>query len=108
MRCYTGIMMVDYFVVRRGELNLDALYSSDPAGEYWYAGGWNPAALTALAAGLLPTLPGLYGMLTGTAVAPAWRTLYSAGWFVGCGVAAAAYAALMRRAQLRPEGAAAT
>lgn len=90
-------MMVDYWAVRGGKLDLDALYSGSPSGQYWYRGGWNPAALAALAAGVAPTLPGLWASLGGASVAPLWRALYDAAWFVGCGVAAAVYRLLMRR-----------
>jgi NCS1 family nucleobase:cation symporter-1 len=31
-----GIMMADYFIIRRRQLSIDDLYSSSPAGAYWY------------------------------------------------------------------------
>lgn len=82
--------------------------SDDPASAYYYRGGWNPAALGALAAGAAPTLPGLLHTLCGTPVHPAFVHLYSAAWFVGFFVAAAAYLLLMQLQQgARPQGAAA-
>ena len=41
-----GILIADYFVIRRTRLDLTALY--DPAGAYRYTGGFSLAALTAL------------------------------------------------------------
>lgn len=44
-----GIMVVDYYLVRRQRLNLKALYSADPSGDYAYTNGWNRKALIAFA-----------------------------------------------------------
>ncbi len=34
-----GVLIADYWLVRRGQLDLEALYL--PRGTYRYAGGWN-------------------------------------------------------------------
>ena len=44
-----GIMLADYYLIRRTELDRDALFRHD--GAYAYRGGWNPAALAALIIG---------------------------------------------------------
>jgi len=44
-----GIMIVDYYGVRRQRLVLKDLYSTDPAGAYAYTRGWNHRALIAFA-----------------------------------------------------------
>jgi len=82
-----GIMVVDYFVVRRRELAVDDLYLRN--GIYRYSGGINYRALAALAAGVGAALLGL--------AAPALRWLYDYAWFVGFLVAGAAHFALMQR-----------
>lgn len=46
-----GIQVADYFFVMRRRVSLHGLYDHTPSSPYWYRGGWNPAALTALAAG---------------------------------------------------------
>ena len=46
-----GIMIADYWLIRRTRLDVDALYRAD--GAYAYRRGWNPAALAAFAAGVL-------------------------------------------------------
>jgi NCS1 family nucleobase:cation symporter-1 len=78
-----GIFIADYWVVRRGRLDLADLY--DPGGSY---GRWNPAALWALGAGVTAALVGL--------IAPPLRLLYDYAWFVGFGAAFVVYVALMR------------
>ena len=44
-----GVVLTDYFFIRRRKLNLDALYAV--GGAYWYTGGFNVAALVSWSAG---------------------------------------------------------
>src|SRR5579872_6837801 len=83
-----GVMIADYFVVRRSQLEVDDLYRRD--GVYAYNNGVNLRAVAALAAGVAVALLGL--------VVPALRLLYDYAWFVGFGVSAAVYVLLMQRA----------
>jgi nucleobase:cation symporter-1, NCS1 family len=82
-----GIMVVDYFVVRRRELSLDDLYLRN--GIYRYSGGINYRALTALGAGIAVALLGL--------AVPPLRWLYDYAWFVGFLAAGAVHFALTQR-----------
>jgi nucleobase:cation symporter-1, NCS1 family len=84
-----GIMIADYFLVRRKELQVADLYRR--GGIYECRNGVNPRALVSLAAGIIVAL-------TGTVV-PGLRWLYDYAWFVGFGVSAALYAQLARGAQ---------
>jgi NCS1 family nucleobase:cation symporter-1 len=90
-----GLLIADYFFLRRTRLDIDGLFSSD--GPYTYKGGWNPAAIIALVLGILPNLPGFLSKagIIG-AVAPFWTDLYGYAWFVGLAVSAAVYLVLMR------------
>jgi NCS1 family nucleobase:cation symporter-1 len=83
-----GIMIADYFVLRRGELNVDALYSA--TGEYAYSRGVNWRALAALAAGIVIALVGLF--------VKSLHWLYDYAWFVGFVAAGALYIVLMKSA----------
>ncbi len=68
-----GILLCDYFVLRKKELNLSALYDSN--GEYTYSGGFNIAALLAFLIGIILALVGYW--------VPALNFLYSLSWFTG-------------------------
>eukprot|EP00884_Botryococcus_braunii_P021260 jgi/Botrbrau1/7818/Bobra.0159s0246.1 len=93
-----GIMLSDYFLVRQRQLLLDDLYSSDPQAAYWYQGGWNPAALVALAVGIAPSLPGFAGAVGLTQpAAPIFVFLYSFSWFISFFASGLLYWALMSR-----------
>jgi NCS1 family nucleobase:cation symporter-1 len=93
-----GILIADYWLIRRARLDVDALY--DARGRYAYRGGWNPAAIIAFAAGVLPNLPGFLKTAAPGAfgwIGPAWAAAYTYAWFTGLAVALALYAALMWR-----------
>jgi nucleobase:cation symporter-1, NCS1 family len=48
-----GIQIVDYFLLRRGRIDIRAIYVTGPERPYYFWRGINPAAMTALAAGCL-------------------------------------------------------
>lgn len=81
-----GIMICDYFVIRRRELQLNDLYLRD--GIYEYSRGFNWRALLPLGLGAGTALAGL--------VIPSARALYDYSWFVGFFVAFVLYYVLMR------------
>jgi NCS1 family nucleobase:cation symporter-1 len=83
-----GILIADYFVWRRGRLNLVALYQSD--GEYRFTNGFSLVALLALAGGVLPSLPGFLvqtKLLKPESVPAAIGNLYHYAWFAGFALA---------------------
>ncbi len=93
-----GILIADYWLIRGTKLAVDDLYRED--GAYAYRGGWNPAALIAFFAGVLPNLPGFLKISApGTfgAVAALWGDIYTYAWFVGVIVGLLVYTALMKR-----------
>lgn len=47
-----GMQIVDYYLVRKQELDARSLYSVDGSGTYWYFGGFNPAGIVGLIAGM--------------------------------------------------------
>jgi NCS1 family nucleobase:cation symporter-1 len=89
-----GIMIADYFLLRRGILAVDDLYRR--GGVYEYRRGVNWAAITALVLGVLPSLPGFIGALSGQPAGGFFGGLYNWAWFVGFLVAATVYLAGMR------------
>ncbi len=91
-----GILICDYFWVRRMSLNPVQLYEGD--GEYSYSNGFNPAAIIALLLGIAPNIPGFLGtirVIDPAVVGSFLMNLYSYAWFVGFGVALLAYRILM-------------
>ena len=93
-----GILITDYFVIRRTQLDLPGLYRR--GGPYWYISGFNPAALNALIMGIAPCVPGFLATIKIYTFEPYWMTLYNYAWFVSFGVSSLVYVGLtlfMRR-----------
>lgn len=84
-----GIMMVDYYLIRKSKLDVAALYQEN--GEFRFQNGWHVNAFIALVVGMLfsSILP------TFTTVLPEWWGIY--GWFFGVAIGGIAYYALRAR-----------
>ena len=82
-----GVMIADYFLIRKCDLQVDDMYRRN--GVYEYRNGVNVSALIALVVGIAVALFGL--------VVPAARWLYDYAWFVGFFVSGGLYTVLMRR-----------
>ncbi len=92
-----GILIADYFLLKRAELKVDDLFKSD--GVYAAQNGWNRAGLAAFVIGALPNLPGfLHAAGFVSAVPRIFDSIYVYAWFVGFIVAAAVYYGLARGA----------
>ena len=88
-----GILVCDYFVIRRRVLNLPALY--DPHGEYRYQGGYNLRALIALVLAVAPNAPGFLINIGKMEPDPFWTGVYHYAWFIGFLIAFLLYFMLM-------------
>jgi NCS1 family nucleobase:cation symporter-1 len=82
-----GVLIADYWIVKKTRLELEDLYLPD--GAYRFSGGWHLPGVVATLAGCAAAWIGL--------VVPFLRPVYDYAWFVGFGVAAAVYLALARR-----------
>jgi NCS1 family nucleobase:cation symporter-1 len=81
-----GVLIADYFLVRKQQLNVTDLYRR--GGEYEFTKGINWKAVVAMAGGVLVALIGL--------LIPSLVFLYDYAWFVGFVVAFALYAMVMK------------
>ncbi|HEY5226959.1 MAG TPA: cytosine permease, partial [Opitutaceae bacterium] len=94
-----GIMIADYFVLRRMRLDVQALY--DPEGAYSYSNGWSLVAVAAFLLAVLPNLPGFLaqvGCVNPAHVPGFFLSLYSFAWFAGFAIAFVAYIILRKLA----------
>ena len=93
-----AVMIVDYWIVRRRQLDLAELYKMD--GKYSYSGGWNWRAIAAVFIGVIPVIPGFLKAAStpdfaGVFSNPTFvESLYNYGLFFTFGVAGIAYLAL--------------
>ncbi|MCW1924707.1 NCS1 family nucleobase:cation symporter-1 [Luteolibacter arcticus] len=82
-----GIMIADYFVLRRRKLDVDELYRTN--GIYRFTNGFSLAGLSAFLLSVSPNLPGFLvqiGALDAASVPDIFETLYRQAWFVGFGL----------------------
>ncbi|TAK62718.1 MAG: nitrate reductase [Bacteroidetes bacterium] len=82
-----GVLIADYFFVRKMQLNVKDLYLRK--GEYEFSKGFNMKAMYSLLAGVIVALIGL--------LVEQLSFLYDYAWFVGFGVAFVAYVVMMRK-----------
>ncbi|HSD45677.1 MAG TPA: NCS1 family nucleobase:cation symporter-1 [Pyrinomonadaceae bacterium] len=84
MGAIAGILICDYWVIRKQQLNLEGLF--DPRGPYSYDHGFNWRAIVALVAAIVPVVPGfLHAAVTpgGQVSNPTFLDhLYTYAWFV--------------------------
>jgi len=88
-----AIMLVDYYIVRRQRIDIDALYGGSGAYTYWR--GYNHTALIAFGVGFLAALSGL--------IIPAISALYAFNWFIGVAVGGVVYLLLNLEKVRRPQ-----
>jgi nucleobase:cation symporter-1, NCS1 family len=91
-----GIIIVDYYLIRRGHVEVDGLYREGAASPYWYRGGVNRRAVW------------VFGITAAVsiiiALVPAFGVLAPFSWFVGAGLSGALYWMVARgRAERAPE-----
>ena len=84
-----GIMIADYFIVRKMRLDLKSLYQRN--GRYEYSSGFNWIAIVALALAIAPNVPGFLAKLDVIKVSELWINIYDRAWFVGFFISASVY-----------------
>jgi NCS1 family nucleobase:cation symporter-1 len=86
-----GVLIAHYYLVQRQRVDVDALFSLDRDGSYWYRGGYNPAAVIATTLGAaVAMVPVLW---TG---GPGMHTTAQYTWFIGMGLGLGSYYLLAR------------
>jgi NCS1 family nucleobase:cation symporter-1 len=70
-----GIMIVDYYVIKKERIDINQLFSSKKGGKYYYNDGWNQKAFVAWA------IAGVFSVLT--VWHPALSSLGGYAWIIG-------------------------
>lgn len=84
-----GIMLADYYLVKRGRIDVPALYK--PKGRYRYYGGVNWRAVVALVVSVPPNLPGLINAINPKINVHGGIYPYNIAWLLGLTLAATVY-----------------
>ncbi|WP_420749853.1 NCS1 family nucleobase:cation symporter-1 [Rhodococcus sp. O3] len=90
-----GILIADYYLVRKQKVIVDDLFTMSEKGAYWYRKGYNPAAVVATVVGaVVAMIPVLFNN------APGMHTAAQYSWFIGCGLGFVTYHLLATRTRL--------
>lgn len=90
-----GILIVDYYLIRKRNLDVDQLYTKN--GKYWYKNGFNSKAIIAFIAAVLPCIPGMLNTMGLTNFSGFFIDLYDYNWFVGFIISFVVYSILSRK-----------
>ena len=88
-----GILVVDFFLVKKQQVVFDDLWHERSTGQYWYRNGYNPAAIKSLIAGAVIAM--LFVMV------PPLTKLADFSLGIGAGIGALLYVRLMKTQRLR-------
>ncbi|KAL2829403.1 permease for cytosine/purines, uracil, thiamine, allantoin-domain-containing protein [Aspergillus cavernicola] len=77
-----AIMVVDYWIIRKGNFHVPSLYTKEPGTVYAYYHGWNLRAIAAWAGGVGFTVHGIAGSLDPGSVDQASKDMYKLGFLL--------------------------
>ncbi|GAA5830586.1 hypothetical protein JCM11251_002522 [Rhodosporidiobolus azoricus] len=90
-----GILMAEFFLVRKRRISLPDLFILNPKSCYYYTRGVNLRGIAAFVLGVVPTLPGMiYNINPNVGVPHGAVYVYAGVYPVGCTVAALVYTLL--------------
>ena len=83
-----GILIADFYLIKRGKVSVDDLFDDTPKGKYWYRNGFNPKAIGAL----IPSVA--VGLVI--SFIPALHEVANFSWFIGVFLGGVTYRWLAR------------
>jgi NCS1 family nucleobase:cation symporter-1 len=89
-----GIVVADYYLVRKQKLDLQDLFSAEPGSTYYFDNGWNKRALFAFSVASVFSVMSVW--------TPALAALSGFSWLFGALLGAVLHLVLMRRARVLP------
>jgi NCS1 family nucleobase:cation symporter-1 len=83
-----GILIADFYLIKRGKVSVDDLFDDTPKGKYWYRNGFNPKAIGAL----VPSVA--VGLVI--SFIPSLHEVANFSWFIGVFLGGVTYRWLAR------------
>jgi NCS1 family nucleobase:cation symporter-1 len=84
-----GIMMVDYYMLKKGKLNIEALFTTSKKGIYYYDNGWNKKAMVAF------VIPAIFSVATVWIGALGFLSGFS--WVIGAALGGIVYYSITKK-----------
>lgn len=89
-----AVIIVDYFVARKGNIHIPSCYDGKNTGLYWYSSGVNLTGVAAWLSGTAMGIPGLVGQYEPQSISMAAKNMYRMGFLLTFTTAATVYAVL--------------
>ncbi|RDW86071.1 uncharacterized protein DSM5745_02713 [Aspergillus mulundensis] len=86
-----AIMVVDYFLIRKGNIHIPSLYATESGKPYYYTHGFNLRAFISWAAAIALVIPGVSGALSPGSIGTAAVRIYDLGFLLSTSMAALLY-----------------
>ncbi|KAJ3905955.1 NCS1 family nucleobase:cation symporter-1 [Lentinula edodes] len=91
MGALLAIIWADYFLVRKGNIHIPSLYTSDPKAPYWYWHGINWRGILAWICGSFIPFPGLVGSYDVNSVDKSTIRMFQNGWIISISISFVVY-----------------
>ncbi|ORY67235.1 putative allantoin permease [Pseudomassariella vexata] len=91
-----GCMIVDYWLVRRGNMHIPSLYRLELSSPYYYTMGFNLRAFVAWASGVVLVISGIAGAISPGSVSDTAVNLYNCGFILSFTAGAVVYYGLCK------------
>lgn len=86
-----AVIIVDYFIVRKGNVHVPSCYDGKKTGLYWFWSGINWCGVVAWLLGTTMGIPGLIGQYEPQIISNAARYMYMMGWLLTFFTSATSY-----------------
>ena len=88
-----GIIVADYYLIRKQQLNVQDLFSAEPGSTYYFSAGWNRKAIIAFGISSLFSVASVW--------TPGLESLSGFAWLLGALLGGIVHYMLMRKQPLR-------
>jgi NCS1 family nucleobase:cation symporter-1 len=101
-----AVIIIDYYIIRKGNIHVPSLYNGKKSGLYWFLSGVNLCGVAAWLIGTTMGIPGLIGQYQPQIISDAAQYMYKMGWLLTFTTSATVYYALrtFTKPQIFPTG----
>jgi NCS1 family nucleobase:cation symporter-1 len=101
-----AVIIIDYYIIRKGNIHVPSLYNGKKSGLYWFLSGVNLCGVAAWLIGTTMGIPGLVGQYQPQIISDAAQYMYKMGWLLTFTTSATVYYALrtFTKPQIFPTG----
>jgi len=86
-----AVIIVDYYIVRKGNVHVPSCYNGKKTGLYFFVGGVNACGVIAWLLGTTMGIPGLIGQYQPQIISDAAQYMYKMGWLLTFTTSATVY-----------------